>query len=127
MPVEKIGVEVFYPNRIGILLRKTIQQNISSWHRDHLRKAGKVNRSIVLRARRTSALVEDWSIEQKKRWADRQAEMEALKVKPFSVLKGMKIKVKPTKPVMPGSYTITSTCTAGHYVVSYPTMYYRWW
>ena len=78
---DKVRVfETWWPHIKLELLRKQIDKNVATWNKQQKKT---VDRSIVLRARNASKVVEDWSIEQKKRWAEVKIKEDELKQKPF--------------------------------------------
>ena len=78
---DKVRLNTWWPPAIRLrLLRKQIDKNVATWNKQQKKT---VDRSIVLRARNASKVVEDWSIEQKKRWSEVKIKEDELKQKPF--------------------------------------------
>lgn len=70
--------------------REMILRNVRQWKANQVRKAHKAdpdcppNTSHVRRAKKVSAAIEDWSIEQRRLWAEKEQEMAApLRYRPF--------------------------------------------
>jgi L-lactate utilization protein LutC len=69
--------------------RERILKNIAQWKKEQQRKAHMndadcpVDNTHVVRAKETARAVEEWMVEQKKRWANTQKRNAELTFKPF--------------------------------------------